>query len=74
MTASRQAVLHDALAVLSPQERRQLGELAGRVLAAMVRPPGATRWLCRLCDIQACGRPRGRCPVATAAGFEPPEA
>jgi DNA-binding MarR family transcriptional regulator len=72
VTDARTAALRDALSVLSPAERRHFGELAGRVLAAMVRPPGATRWICRLCDIEACGRPRGRCPVATASGYRPP--
>ena len=62
------AELHDGLAVLSGDERRQFGDLAGRVLAGMVRPPGATRWICRLCDLEACGRPQGECPVATASG------
>jgi DNA-binding MarR family transcriptional regulator len=71
VTAKRQAVLHDALAVLSPAERRHFGELAGRVLAGMIRPTGATRWMCRLCDTGACGREEGRCPVATAAGWVP---
>jgi hypothetical protein len=64
-------VLHDALAVLSPAERRQFGELTGRVLAGMIRPTGATRWMCRLCDTGACGREEGHCPVATAAGWVP---
>jgi DNA-binding MarR family transcriptional regulator len=71
VTDRRQAVLRDALAVLSPSERRTFGQLAGRVLAGMVRPAGATRWMCRLCDTGACGREEGRCPVATATGFVP---
>jgi DNA-binding MarR family transcriptional regulator len=66
VAAARRAFLHGALAVLSPDERRVFGELAGRVLAGMVRPPGATRWTCRLCDTTACGRPEGECPVANA--------
>ena len=28
-------------------------------------------WLCRLCDHGACGRDRGACPAATAAGSRP---
>ncbi|HEX6311144.1 MAG TPA: MarR family winged helix-turn-helix transcriptional regulator [Acidimicrobiia bacterium] len=71
VTAGRRAVLRDALGALSPTERRRFGELAGRVLAGMVRPAGATRWMCRLCDTAACGRAQGRCPVATAAGLRP---
>jgi DNA-binding MarR family transcriptional regulator len=64
---TRMELLEEALSVLSPTERHQFGELAGRILAGLVRPPGATRWTCRLCDLAACGRPAGRCPVATAA-------
>ncbi len=74
VTEARRALLHDGLAVLSDEERRQFGDLAGRVLAGMVRPPGATQWICRLCDLEACGRPQGECPVATASGYTPTEA
>jgi DNA-binding MarR family transcriptional regulator len=66
VAAARRAFLRDALAALSPDDRRVFGQLAGRVLAGMVRPPGATRWTCRLCDTGACGRPEGECPVASA--------
>jgi DNA-binding MarR family transcriptional regulator len=66
VATTRLAFLHDALAVLSPEERRTFGRLAGKVVAGMVRPPGATRWTCRLCDTAACGRPQGLCPVARA--------
>jgi DNA-binding MarR family transcriptional regulator len=69
VTAARATVLHDALAVLDPAERRQLDDLAGRVLLGMRRAPGATRWTCRLCDTATCGRLDGRCPVA---GPDPP--
>ncbi len=61
---SRRRVLHDALAVLTPDERRQFGALAGRVLAGLDRPSGAAGWMCRLCDLEACGRSGGHCPVA----------
>jgi DNA-binding MarR family transcriptional regulator len=66
VAAARGGFLHDALAALSADERRAFGHLAGKVLASMVRPPGATRWTCRLCDTTACGRPQGECPVANA--------
>ncbi len=67
VTDARATVLHEALGGLSAHERQQFGELAGRVLATMIRPSGATRWTCRLCDLTACGRQEGHCPVATAA-------
>jgi DNA-binding MarR family transcriptional regulator len=67
VSSARADVLQDALATLSPGERRAFDELAGRVLAGMIRGPGAVRWMCRLCDTGACGREAGRCPVANAA-------
>jgi len=67
ISRARTAVLERALAALSPAERDQLGELAGKVLVGVIRPPGAYGWMCRLCDTGRCGRPDGRCPVANAA-------
>jgi DNA-binding MarR family transcriptional regulator len=64
---ARMELLERALGTLSPSEQQQLGALAGKILAGMIRPPGARRWTCRLCDLVACGRPEGRCPVAAAA-------
>jgi DNA-binding MarR family transcriptional regulator len=69
VTAARQHVLADALGVLSPTERRQFAALAGRVLVGLAGAPGGSGWMCRLCDLAACGRPAGRCPVA---GPNPP--
>jgi hypothetical protein len=60
-------VLQDALSVLDPREREQFDELMSRVLTGLIRGPGAVRWMCRLCDVTACGRDGGRCPVANAA-------
>jgi DNA-binding MarR family transcriptional regulator len=67
VTQARARVLADALAVLSPEDRDRLADLISPVLAGLVRGPGATRWLCRLCDLGACGRSEGRCPVANEA-------
>jgi hypothetical protein len=64
---ARAGVLDSALADLSPTERATLEALLGRVLAAFVRGPGATRWICRLCDTGACGRAEGLCPAARAS-------
>jgi DNA-binding MarR family transcriptional regulator len=64
---ARADLLADALAVLSPGERATLHALLGRLLATFVRGRGATRWVCRLCDTGACGRPRGLCPAVNAA-------
>jgi DNA-binding MarR family transcriptional regulator len=67
VTAARTELTESALAGLTATERRQFGELAGKLLANLIRPPGATRWTCRLCDVVACGRPQSRCPVYEAA-------
>jgi DNA-binding MarR family transcriptional regulator len=64
---ARAEVLSDTLAVLSPADRATLASLLGRLFTGLVRGPGATRWICRLCDTVACGRDEGRCPAANAA-------
>jgi DNA-binding MarR family transcriptional regulator len=67
VTRARTELMERALGALTPAERRQFGELAGTILAGLIRPPGASRWTCRLCDVVACGRPDGHCPVYEAA-------
>jgi DNA-binding MarR family transcriptional regulator len=67
VAAARDEVLENALAGLSPDERATFDELLARVVIRQIRGPGATGWLCRLCDMEACGRDAGRCPVATEA-------
>jgi DNA-binding MarR family transcriptional regulator len=65
--ASRLRSLGDVVDALEPGEQELLATLTGKLLAAMIRDPSATRWTCRLCDLDACGRPDGRCPVERAA-------
>jgi DNA-binding MarR family transcriptional regulator len=67
VSEARADVLERALADLSPDEREALDAMLARVLPGFIRGPGATRWMCRLCDMTACGRDAGRCPVANAA-------
>jgi DNA-binding MarR family transcriptional regulator len=67
VTAARAEVLEHALSGLDPAERDTFERLSARVLPGLIRGPGAVRWMCRLCDMQACGRSQGRCPVANAA-------
>jgi DNA-binding MarR family transcriptional regulator len=67
VSAARAEVLDSALAVLTPEERQALGSLLAKVLVGLMREPGAVRWMCRLCDMRACGRDEGHCPVANAA-------
>jgi DNA-binding MarR family transcriptional regulator len=64
---ARAHVLEGFLAELSAADRRTLDELVSRLLVQLIRGPGARRWMCRLCDTQACGRDSGNCPVANAA-------
>lgn len=67
VAAARAGVLDGALAALSPGEREAFDQLAGKVLTGLIRGPGATRWICRLCDTGACRRSAGGCPVGNAA-------
>ena len=67
ITAARAALLTGALDGLSPAERETLHALLGRVMATIVRGKEGGAWICRLCDLDACGRATGHCPAATAA-------
>jgi DNA-binding MarR family transcriptional regulator len=64
---ARADVLEQALAALTPDERATLDQLTGKVLVGMMRGPGATRWMCRLCDIGVCRGTEGGCPVGNEA-------
>jgi DNA-binding MarR family transcriptional regulator len=64
---ARARVLAGALAGLSGQERAMLRELMAKMLAGFVRGPGATRWVCRLCDVGLCRSAEGGCPARSAA-------
>ena len=50
-----------------PAERAAYERLTARVLVGLIRGPGAERWMCRSCDMTACGHRSGGCPVANAA-------
>lgn len=67
VSAARAGVLERSLGVLSEGERGTLEGLLSKVLAGMMRGPGATRWVCRLCDIGVCRGTAGGCPVGNAA-------
>lgn len=64
---ARADILSRVTAVLSPAERAQLDVLVGRMLVGMMREPGATRWICRLCDTGICRGAAGGCPVGNEA-------
>ena len=67
VSRARAEVLGRSLAVLSDAERETFEVLAAKVLVGMMRGPGATRWICRLCDIGVCRGAVGGCPVGNAA-------
>lgn len=67
VTAARTEVLQDALADLDAAERQALDDLVSRVIIGLMRGPGATRWMCRLCDTSTCRGAPGGCPVTNAA-------
>lgn len=67
VSAARAEVLGRALRDLSGADRHTLHELLGRVMAAVVRDKDGGAWICRLCDLRACGRDEGDCPTANAA-------
>ena len=67
ITAARATLLSSALAELSPAERETLHSLMSRIMASLVRSKEGGAWICRLCDLDACGRPSGHCPAANSA-------
>ena len=72
---ARRRAVEELLTPLSDGERRDLAAQVDKLLAAAARRRLQSRargepvggWMCRLCDLEACGRPEGRCPVAAAA-------
>jgi DNA-binding MarR family transcriptional regulator len=74
VAAARTAVLERALGDLSANQRRALHGLLGKVMAGLVRDKDGGAWICRLCDLGACGRDEGHCPTANAAAakYGPP--
>src|SRR5262249_56904615 len=67
VAAARAEVLEGALAGLTSTDRDALRRILGTMLAGLIRGPGATRWMCRLCDTGACRGAEGGCPVGNAA-------
>lgn len=60
----REANLHNFLVLLTDDQRAVAVELVEALLAGVGREGEAESRVCRLCDLEACGRSRGRCPVA----------
>jgi DNA-binding MarR family transcriptional regulator len=70
VSAARAETLAGLLGELSPAERETLHGLLGRLMAGVVRGKDGGAWLCRMCDIKACGRTEGHCPTANAAAVK----
>jgi DNA-binding MarR family transcriptional regulator len=67
ITAARLSVLEAAFTGLPSAERQALLAGLGRMMANVVANKDGGAWVCRLCDLNACGRPEGVCPAANAA-------
>jgi DNA-binding MarR family transcriptional regulator len=63
----REANLANFLVVLTDDQQAVVAELLEALLGGLARDGEAERRICRLCDLESCGRSRGRCPVAPPA-------
>ena len=64
---ARAGVLEGALSALTATEREQLALLHEKLLMALTEGRASAGNICRLCDAEACGHERGRCPVTAGA-------
>lgn len=62
----RDASMQFIISLLTEDQQGALVGVAERVLGELGARPGAEQRICRLCDVDACGRPRGECPVMPA--------
>jgi MarR family transcriptional repressor of emrRAB len=70
--SERAAAMGSVLGLLTDDQQGELTRLADELLAGLGAAPEAERRLCRLCDLEACGRARGQCPVAPGRRRSPP--
>jgi hypothetical protein len=70
VAAARAAVLQPLVDDLSSAEQETLRDLLSRMMAKVVAAKEGGAWICRLCDIGACGRGAGRCPAANAGAVK----
>lgn len=61
--AEREAAMHSLLEILTDDQQAAVVAAGEIVLSELGAAEGR---VCRLCDLEACGRSRGRCPVAPA--------
>lgn len=64
LLAERESAMHSVLSLLTIDQQGVLSQIARELLARLAPNPEAEGRVCRLCDLDACGRSRGRCPVA----------
>jgi DNA-binding MarR family transcriptional regulator len=62
----RETAMHSLLSLLTADQQARLADLAHDMLVELGAEPEAEAQLCRMCDLEACGRSRGRCPVVPA--------
>lgn len=65
--AARRAVLDTMLEGFTADELDTVHGLLGRMMRNAVFAKDGGAWICRMCDLTACGRADGRCPAANAA-------
>lgn len=66
----RAAFLDAVLDGLTPTEVQTLHGLLARLMTEVVNLKEGGAWICRRCDLHACGRSEGHCPAATAAAHK----
>jgi DNA-binding MarR family transcriptional regulator len=65
--AQRAAYLDAVLNGLTPAQVRTLNHLLAKLMSEVVDLKEGGPWICRRCDLSACGRSEGDCPAAAAA-------
>jgi len=70
IATTRLGYLADLLTTLSAEENATLHALLGKIMSRVVQAKDGGPWICRLCDLRACGRADGHCPTANAAAVK----
>ena len=68
--ARRDARMQSLLALLTDGQRSAMMAATEQILRELGAGADAERRLCRLCDTEACRRPRGECPVVSRRRFD----
>ncbi len=78
-TRARSAAATALVDALDPGDSAELERLLDALVRRLTehrlarrREGGSEPWLCRTCDLTACGRAQGRCPAARTAARPPP--